>query len=643
MPNLTFDLYEFGDFCLDTRRRILRRGSEALPLTPKSLDVLWLLIQSGGKVVTKDELMKAVWPDRFVEESNLTQTIFMLRKALGETVDQRYIVTIPGRGYRFAADVKAVPNDRSAEPLAETAVSSPSAGSTGQSPSAPAAVQIPGHQPRRLRLMAAAGLVLLLVAAAASLWVRRSRDRVPQPMGRTTLAVLPFENLTGDPSQEYFSDGMTEEMISQLGVLDPERLGVIARTSVMVYKHNPKAIDQVGRELGAQYVLEGSVRRDGGRVRVTAQLIRVQDQTHLWTRQYDRELTDLLVLQGEIARETCDEIQAALGDHKRIVPASQPSLSPQEYEAHELYLKGQYFWNHRTTEEFQRAIDYFQQAIEKDPNCARAYTGLADSYALIGAYSGVERPEFAVKAKAAALRALEIDPNLAEAHTAFALVVENYNWDWQTAEKEYQRAIALNPNYATAHHWYAEYLTWQGRFQEALQESERARQLDPFSLIIAVDQGAIFYYSRQYDRAIQQFLRVREMDPNFSRSDFIMKPYVEKRMFEEALAFVQGPPEDLPSYWSDSAYAHGHAGQGAQAQYALERLLQLNRHEPVSIACIVTAYISVGNKEQALGWLRRAYTEQPNVLTRLKVDPEYDPLRSDPRFQDLLRRVGLSQ
>lgn len=643
MPNLTCDLYEFGEFCLDTRQRILRRGSEALPLTPKSLDVLGLLIQNGGKVVTKDELMKTVWPDRFVEESNLTQTIFMLRKALGETLDQRYIVTIPGRGYRFAAEVKAVPNDRSAEPLAQSASSSPSAGSAGQSSPDPAAVQIQENQPRRLRLMAAAGLVLLIVAAAASLWVRRSRDRAPQPLAKTTLAVLPFENLTGDPSQEYFSDGMTDEMITQLSVLDPERLGVIARTSVMAYKHNPKPLDQVGRELGVQYLLEGSVRRDRGRVRVTAQLIRAQDQTHLWARQYDRELTDLLVLQGEIARETCDEIQAALGDHKRIAPASQPSLSPQGYEAHELYLKGQYFWNQRSTEGFQRAIDYFQQAIEKDPNDARAYTGLADSYALIDGYSGVERPEFAVKAKAAALRALEIDPNLAEAHTAFALVVENYNWDWQTAEKEYQRAIALNPNYATAHHWYAEYLTWQGRFQEALQESERARQLDPFSLIIAADRGAIFYYSRQYDRAIQQFLRVRDMDPNFSRSDLIMKPYVEKRMFKEALAFVQGPPEDLPSYWSASAYVHGRAGQEAQARYALERLLQLNQREPVNIACIVTAYISVGNKEQALAWLKRAYTEQPNVLTRLKVDPEYDPLRSDPRFQDLLRRVGLSQ
>ena len=642
MPNLTCDLYEFGDFCLDTRRRILRRGSEALPLTPKSLDVLWLLIQSGGKVVTKDELMKAVWPDRFVEESNLTQTIFMLRKALGETLDQRYIVTIPGRGYRFTAEVKAVPNDRSAEPLAESAVSSPSAGSTGQSPSAPAAVQIPGHQPRRLRLMAAGGLTLLVVAVAAGLWVQRSRDRALQPLSKITLAVLPFENLTGDPSQEYFSDGMTEEMITQLSVLDSEHLGVIARTSVMAYKHNPKPLDQVGRELGVQYVLEGSVRRDGGRARVTAQLIRVQDQTHLWARQYDRELTDLLVLQGEIARATCDEIQAALGDHKRIVLPAQPSLSPQGYEAHELYLKGLYFWNQRTTEGFQRAIDYFEQAIEKDPNNARAYTGLADSYALIGGYSGIERPEFAVKAKAAALRALQIDPNLSEAHTAFALVVENYNWDWQTAEREYQRAIALNPNYATAHHWYAEYLAWRGRFDEALEENERARQLDPFSLIIAADRGKIFYYSRQYDRAIQQFLRLRDMDPYFSRNPIVLA-YVEKGMVKEALAIVQGPSGDVPSNWARDAYVFGHTGQQAQAQYALEKLLQLNRHEPVNIACIVTVYLAMGHNEQALAWLQRAYTEQPNVLTRLKVDPEYDPLRSDPRFQDLLRRVGLSQ
>jgi TolB-like protein len=293
------------------------------------------------------------------------------------------------------------------------------------------------------------------------------------------LAVLPFENLTGDASQDYFSDGMTEEMITELGGLNPEHLGVIARTSVMFYKHNPKPLEQVGRELGVQYVLEGSVRRSADQVRVTGQLIRVQDQTHLWARQYDRELKDLLKLQSEIAGEISQEIQTALGNHSAITPLSRPLLSPQELEAHDLYLKGQYFWNKRTADGFERAITYFQQAIVKDPSYARAYAGLADSYALIGGYTGIEQPEFAANAKTAALRALQLDPGLPEAHTAFALVAQNYNLDWQTAEKEYQRAIALNPNYSTAHHWYAEHLAWRGRFDEALAESERARQLDP--------------------------------------------------------------------------------------------------------------------------------------------------------------------
>lgn len=248
---------------------------------------------------------------------------------------------------------------------------------------------------------------------------------------------------------------------------------------------------------------------------------------------------------------------------------------------------------------------------------------MADSYALIGGYIGIQRPEFAANAKTAALRALQLDPSLPEAHTAFALVVENYNLDWKTAEKEYQRAIALNPNYSTAHHWYAEYLAWRGRFDEALAESERARQLDPLSLIIAADRGAILFYSRQYDRAIEQFLHVRDMDPTFARAAIIIDAYVEKGMVKEALALIQSPPVDAPWYWSNTAYVYGRAGRQAQAHDALERLLQLNRREPVDACAIVKAYISVGDKEHALAWLERAYTQQLGVLTPLKVDPVY--------------------
>jgi TolB-like protein/Flp pilus assembly protein TadD len=491
------------------------------------------------------------------------------------------------------------------------------------------------------------GIVIIvgLTGGAYLQWLRpRLRSRAAP--GRVMVAVLPFENLTGDAAQDYFSDGMTEEMISQLGRLDPQDMGVIGRTSVMHYKHSPATLDEVGRELGVQYVLEGSVRRDSDRMRITAQLIQVKDQTHLWAREYDRDLSHLLALQGEIAHEISGEIQIALGIDKTNIRPARQSLSPQNYEAYDLYLKGQYFWNNRTVEGFRRAVDYFQQAITKDPTYARAYAGLADSYALIGGYSTVPQAEFEPKARVAALRAVEIDDRLPEAHTALALIVQNYDWDWQTAEKEFRRAIELNPNYATAHHWYAEHLMWLGRFDDALRESERARQLDPLSLIIASDNGAILYYSRQYDSAIERFRAVREMNPDFPHSGMIRKAYAQKGMFADTLAEIEKTRRvdgDGPWVWSELAYIYGRTGQQVQARHALAKLKQWNRRQQVDPGAFLMAYIGMGDNDQAFFWLERAYAQHSNTITTLKVDPLYDPLRSDPRFQDMLHRVGLAQ
>ena len=459
------------------------------------------------------------------------------------------------------------------------------------------------------------------------------------------LAVLPFENLTGDAGQDYFSDGLTEEMISQLGRLDPQRLGVIARTSVMHFKHSQEQMDQIGRELGVQYVLEGSVRRDAEKVRISAQLIQAKDQTHLWAKQYDRELSNLLALQGEIAQEIAHGIQLTIGDHKRIDSARHASLSPEAYEAYDLYLKGRYFWNKRTTQGFQHAIEYFQQAIAKDPSYARAYAGLADSYALMSGYSLAPQKEFMPRAHAAALKALEIDESLAEAHTSLALITENYDWDWQKAEKEYRRAIQLDPNYATAHHWYAEYLAYQGRFDEAFAEIERARQLDPLSLIIATDNGAILYFSRQYDRAIKQFRAVLDMEPNFPRAHLLIFAYVQKGLFADALADIEKwrRIDNAPGSWAIEAYVYGRSGQQVEARRSLEKLQQLNRRRQMDPAAFALAYVGMDNKDEAFAWLQKAYLEHSNALTALKVDPIYDPLRSDARFQELLRRVGLPQ
>jgi TolB-like protein/DNA-binding winged helix-turn-helix (wHTH) protein/Tfp pilus assembly protein PilF len=628
MPSLTNSLYEFGEFRVDVQSRVLRRGEEPIALTPKAFEVLALLIEHTGRIVSKDELMQTVWPDSFVEESNLTQTVFVLRKALGENPDQRYILTVPGRGYRFAADVKQVSEEVRVGAAALVRPPRTASGAT---------------QSRKTKSLALA-LGLVLIAGIIG-YVRWFGPR-PEPArpARMMLAVLPFQNLTGDAAQEYFSDGMTEEMITQMGRIDAQRMGVIGRTSAMHYKHSSQTVDQIGRELGVQYVLEGSVRRESGRVRITAQLVQVKDQTHLWAQEYDRELKDLLVLQGEIARTISAEIEIALGNDKPVQPPTQTDLSAHNYEAYDLYLKGQYFWNKRTTEGFQRAIDYFQQAIAKDPSYARAYAGLADSYALMGGYSAAPQTEFMPKARAAALKALEIDENLPEAHTALALIVQNYDWDWQTAEKEFRRAIELNRNYATAHHWYAEHLMWRGRFDEALQESERARQLDPLSLIIAADNGAILYFSRQYDRAIEKWRSVLEMDPDFPRAHLIGAAYVEKGMFAEALADLDahGPMVNAPWYWGHLAYIYGRSGHNIQAQRALDELLRLNRRMPIDPQVIADAYAGLGDKDQALAWLEKAYAQHSTELTSLKVNPGYDFLRSDPRYQNLLRRVGLA-
>jgi TolB-like protein/DNA-binding winged helix-turn-helix (wHTH) protein len=539
-------LYEFGPWRLDPQKLQLSRDGDAVPLPPKAAEILLVMLANSGQTVSKDDLMRSVWPHSFVEESNLTQNIFLLRKALGETAQQSsYIITIPGKGYRLAAAVRQVPHGDAA-PAAESAIDLP----VHPEETAVAARRWP-LAPKLIWLwLLVPGLVVIGLAGAVAL----HRQHPPPPQaapGRVMLAVLPFENLTGNAEQEYFSDGMTEEMTAQLGNLDPRHLGVISRTSVMHYKGSQEPLDQIGRELGVQYVLEGSVRRDAGKVRITAQLIQMKDQSHIWARQYDRELRSTLALQTEIAQDIAGEIQQALGaDNFSFNPGPQPSTT--SYEAYDLYLKGRYFWNKRSGEGFEQAIRYFQQAIDKDPGYARAYAGLADCYVLLPAFSGMPPAEPMKKARAAATKALELDEGLAEAHTSLALIHENYDWDWAAAEKEYLRAIQLDPNYAIAYQWYGEYLTWRGRFEEALRVSSRARELDPLSLSIAADHGMIYYYSRQYDRAATELNAVLDMDPNFPRAHSrLSEVYVARGQSAQAIADIERckPLFGMARYW----------------------------------------------------------------------------------------------
>jgi TolB-like protein/DNA-binding winged helix-turn-helix (wHTH) protein/Tfp pilus assembly protein PilF len=645
MSSLTSNLYEFDEFRLDAQSRVLRRGGTAVPLTPKAFGVLLLLIQNAGRIVTKDELMKAVWPDCFVEESNLTQTIFMVRKALDETADRRYILTVQGQGYRFLVPVTEADRNRQ-EIEAPEAV--------------PDAISLPEtelHSPEvstrhwRAPLIASVAGALLLIVVYA-IWPWRSGHSLDAQAGRIMLAVLPFENFTGDAGQEYFSDGLTEEMISQLGNLDPSKLGVIARTSVMHYKHSPESIPQVAKDLGVQYVIEGSVRRDSERVRITVQLIQVKDQSHLWAREYDRDLGHLLELQSEISREVANEIEFSLSGRRPIETAREAAANvpgaksgANSYETFDLYLKGRYFWNKRTTEGFRQAAAYFQQAIDKDPQYGRAYAGLADTFALMSTWYVGPQNELMPKARTAALRALQLDESLAEAHASLALIKENYDYDWPGAEKEFRLAIQLDPQYATAHQWYAESLSWQGRFGEAFAESERARQLDPLSLIIASDYASILYNSRQYDSVLKECRSVLDLDPTYDRAQGMMIPsYLQLGRYSEAVEAInrqgdKGGPWLLA--WKVAVYSR--SGDAEEARRVLAKLEQIAGSRTDGTATLLIAYSGIGQKERLIELLQRAYAAHSNAVVQIKVDPMFDPIRSDPRFEDLLRRIGLQQ
>jgi len=640
--------YRFGPYELRPRRREIYKNGARIKLRPQPYRVLELLAEGRGDVVTRETLKQQLWSsETFVDfEQGLNTAVKELRAALSDSAEvPRYIETVPKAGYRIIVAVEAVPFPEQTEAAREVSAKPAETAS---------AAAVAGEPTRRSRLafgwMAIAGIAAVVLIGASIGWWWPHRNVSGQPThGRVMLAVMPFENLTGDANQEYFSDGLTEEMISQLGRIDPDRLGVIARTSVMTYKQNPKPLDQVGRELGVQYVLEGSVRRDTNTVRVSAQLIQVKDQTHLWARQYDRQLSNLLSLQGEIAQEIADEIELTLGDKPAVKTAHRPAVPAVSYEVYDLCLKGRYFWNERTEPDLHQAAGYFQQAIDKDPNYAPAYAGLAETLALLGTWQVVVPKEVMPKARATALKALQLDDTLADAHAALALIAEQYDYDWQTAEGEFRHAIQLDPGNATAHQWYAECLSFEGRFDEALAESARARQLDPLSLIITADEGMILYYARQYDRAIEQFQTVRDIEPNFPRTDTIFFAYAEKGDFARAMSECEKTArrdhsENTPPVLAAEAYLYGRWGRTAEAQRSFAQFEKASKLYPADAALPwvrLRVLTGLGRKDDVIALLRKSFDERTSTPISLKVDPLYDSLRSDPRFQGLLRRANL--
>jgi TolB-like protein/DNA-binding winged helix-turn-helix (wHTH) protein/Flp pilus assembly protein TadD len=628
MEAQVYQRYIFGPFVLDPMENLLLREGQAVPVPDKALETLLMLVQSPGHLIAKAELLQRVWPNTFVEEATLAQNISTLRKALnGSPGDAEYIETVPRHGYRFIAPVKVLDVPGRVRPASPTKA-------------------MPLRISRPLLWAGAAG-VLLALALGVYLGGRLRRPvSEPSAGGTLTLAVLPFDNFTGDAAQDYLSEGLTEEMIAQLSHLDPERVRVIARTTAMQYKGTHKTVAQIGRELGADYILESSFRREGSRARITTQLVRTNDQIHIWSQEYERDVREILPLESEVAQSIAQEIAVKLSPEAQNRLAVHRAIDP---EAYQLYLQGRYFWNKRSEQGHLKAIDFFQQAIAIQPQYAQAYSGLADAYALLGSNptTAMTRPEAMSKARAAALQALAIDNTIAEAHTSLAFVYWHYDWNWPAAEREFQRAIQLNPSYPTAHHWYAFYLVSQGRTEQGLAEVRVAQQIDPLSLIINTDVAQILYFARQYPQSIAQAKQVLDMDPDFSLARLILVwDYLTQQQFGPALAEAEqgiGVPGTNPHMDVNLAVAYVLSGKSTEARAILRHITTVSedtRGESIPIG-IAQAYAALGEKDQAFLWLEKDLQHRDGGLTLLKVFPFLDSLHDDPRFVDLLRRIGL--
>jgi len=615
-PSPPTDIVHFGIFQIDLKARELHKAGVKVKLQEQPFRVLALLVERAGQVVTREELRQRVWPtDAYVAfDQGLNNAIKKVRDALGDSADSpRFVETLARHGYRFVAPVGALPQ-RHSEPQVRSDL-------------------------RSHWKFAFIGLASAFLLAALAYWAWH-RSNAGAPTEKVILAVLPFDSLGHDPDQEFFSDGLTEEMIAQLGKLNPERLTVISRGSVAKYKDSRLAANQIGGELHADYLVQGSVRRSADRVRITVQLIQVRDQTDLWAESYDRELKDILTLQDSVSRTIANQIHITLtpGQRTRLRGGN---LEPEAYEA---YLKGRYYWNKRTGEGLQKALVYFQQAINRDSTYGAAYSGLADCNSGL-AWHGFKSPAEALPiANAAALRAIEIDPQSAEAHASLGLVL-THRWDWAGAEAEFKQALRLDPRYANAHHWYGDYLSIMGRHDEALLEARQALELDPLNLMIGTWVGRRYYLAGKYDLAIEQGRNTEELDANFAAAHLLLgENYVQVGLHDQGLAELQtaaGLSGNSPLYLAQVAVAYASAGKKTEALQIVAQLQSIASTRYVSPYGLAQIYAALSNKEQTFKWLQLAYEDRAVWMSYLAVDPVFHSLRSDQRFQDLLRRVHL--
>ena len=627
----------FGLFEMDLPAGELRKHGLKIRIQEQPFQVLAMLVQNAGKVVTREDLQKKLWPaDTFVDfDHGLNKAINKIREALSDSAESpRYVETLSRRGYRFLAEVKD----------ADAPVRSPGL------PTQPQPSEEVRDRPdvtgklavhkQLLRLHAWKISAFALLALMASLATWRLHSLMHRPPVIRSLAVLPLESLSSEASQDYFADGMTDELISDLGQISALR--VISRTSVMTYKHARKPLPQIARELNVDAVVEGTVLRSGDQVRITAQLIEAATDKHLWSQSYEGELRDTLTLQNKVASAIADQIRINLNPQEQAALKNTKFVNPQAYE---FYLKGRYFWNKRTADGLKVALAYFNQAVDEDPKYAQAYSGLADTYALLGdwQYAAMTPKEALPKAKAAAIKALELDSTLGEAHNSLAFVLDGFDWDLDAGGKEFRQAIDLNPSYATAHHWFAWHLSLLGRYDEGIAEMRKAENLDPLSLIINADLAELLVLAHSYDESIRQSNKTIEMDPNFAMAhNQLAQGYLEKHMYSEAVTELEKAVRlsgGSPTCIANLARAYAASGKRSEAIRLLSGLQKRSNPTYSYGSEIATIYASLGNRDQAMNWLEKAYEERfnPGVLLR----PGFDPLRSDPRFEDLVHRIGL--
>ncbi len=658
-PVASARIVRFGVFEADLKAGELRKHGFRLKLAEQPFQLLAMLLERPGELVTREELRTRLWPgDTFVDfDHGLNNAVMHVREVLLDSSEHpRYIETVPRRGYRFVAPVEPAPappvgsitseageDSSSSIPLQKPVVSSSSS-------SAPAPIVDPvsrGTSTRRWvptpRNAILAGSLLAGLVTVLVFTIRSSRNVATgkPPEHGTSLVVLPLENLSGDKDQDYFADGMTDELIANLAKI--HSLRVISRSTAMAYKGTRKPLSEIARELKVDAVVEGTVLRVGNRVRITAELVQVSTDHHLWADTYESQMGDVLALQNRVSSAIVNEIRINLTPEDRERLAKAPAVSPEAYED---YLKGLYYWNKRSDENLVKAIGYFEQAVHLDPQYALAYAGLSDCYAIISAeiFGTMPAPEAAPKAKAAALRALQLDPTLVEAQTSLATVKFNYDWDWSGASEGFEQAIGLNPAYPTAYQRYSLYLIAMGRVQDSFAQIQKARELDPLSISINFSLGWRLYLARQYDRSIKQLQDTLEMDPTYELPHLVVgQAYEQKGDYTLAIAELKKAVElshGAPLMVSALAHAYARSGNRTEAERLLAELVAKSRTQYVSPYYLAIVCVGLGRNDQAIDWLEKAFADRSNGLVFLKMEPELDELRSNPRFITLQQKLG---